>query len=136
MRRDERLNPRVSWRTAACVRSPSENPKALKRASTAPGRRRSSSSPAANASSSGRKYSRSWMARTVLWWRARVVSSCSSALPSGVSRKPSVRPIRVRSSSETGIEYIGVPSRSCSRCSRQRRKRYASASWRASSSST
>ena len=67
MSRDDRVKPRVSSRTAALVRSPSENPNALNLASTAPGRRSSSSSSAANASSSGRKYSRSWMARTVLW---------------------------------------------------------------------
>ncbi len=67
MSRDVRVKPRVSSRTAALVRSPSENPNALNLASIAPGRRSSSSSSAENASSSGRKYSRSWMARTVTW---------------------------------------------------------------------
>ena len=55
MSRDERVKPRVSSRTAALVRSPSENPNACSRASMAPGRLSSSSSSVANASSNGRK---------------------------------------------------------------------------------
>ena len=123
MSRDVRVKPRVSSRTAALVRSPSENPNALNLASIAPGRRSSSSSSAENASSSGRKYSRSWMARTVTWISASAASNWSRARPSAESRKPSVRAIRVRSVAATGIEYTWVPSHSCSRCSRRRRKR-------------
>ena len=55
IRRDVRVKPRVSSRTAARVRRPSEKPKALRRASMAPGRASSSSSPLAKASRSGRK---------------------------------------------------------------------------------
>ena len=81
----------------------------LSRASIAPGRRSSSSSSAENASSSGRKYSRSWMARTVTWTSARAASNWSRARPSAESRKPSVRAILVRSVAATGIDvHLGA----------------------------
>ena len=76
----------------------------------APGRPRSSSSPAAKASSSGRKYRRSWIDRTVAWWRASSASSWDRAVPELASRKPSVRAIRVRSASSAGMAYTWVPS--------------------------
>ena len=111
----DRLRPRVSSRTAAWVRLASVNPNACMRATAASGLR--APSPAANASSSGRKYTRCWIDRTPRRRRRRSVSSCSAAVPRVVSRYPSTRAMCSTASGSVGMVWTCCSSTSCSRCS-------------------
>ncbi len=81
--RDDRVRPRVSSRTAWRVRSTSLNPNDARPAAAASAL--SEPAPASEASS-GRKYTRSWMARTTLRWWASSWSNASTGPSTGRPR--------------------------------------------------
>ncbi len=124
MSRLDRFRPRVSSRTAAWVRFASMKPKALNRAAAASGDKAASAGAvSAKASSSGRKYTRSWMTRTPSCVRRSARVSCSLADASARSRRPITRARWSSAAASYGMAWSCCSATSWTRCSTVRRNR-------------